>query len=118
MPTKAFAIAVAGAGAMLLFASAWAASDDEFRTADDLVLPGQPAGDDMLMKQSGSAAPPVILNTNNIQQDQKNTITIMPVTMNTSITKTSSTEVINDDSIASITSSASATIIHGGQQTP
>jgi hypothetical protein len=38
--------------------------------------------------------------------------------MTTSVTKSSSTEVINDDSIATITSTASATVIHNGQAAP
>ena len=118
MPTKALAIAVAGASAMFLFASAWAASDEEFKT-DALIVPGQAADDEALIDQSGSGAAPVLMNpTNNIEQDQRNTITILPTMMTTSVIKSSGTETINDDSIATVTSTASANVIRGGQPAP
>ncbi|HTP01984.1 MAG TPA: hypothetical protein VMJ64_11475 [Anaerolineales bacterium] len=117
MPTKALAIVAAAVSAMLLFTSARGASDDEFKT-DHLVVPDQPAADEVLVNESGSGAAPVIMNTNNIEQEQRNTITILPTTMTTSIIKSSGTETINDDSIATVTSTASATVIRGGQQAP
>ena len=106
---------------MLLLAS-WEASADELKTAgDDLALPDQPAGNETLAKQSGSSAPVNIVDTNNNieQQQQQNTIVVLPTTMTMAITKSGSIAIGNDSSSASITSSASATVIHSGvQQTP
>jgi hypothetical protein len=108
--------------AMLLFASPWAASADELNTADDdLALPDQPAGNETLAKQSGSSPTPVnIVDTNNnVEQQQQNSIVGLPTTMTMAITKSGTIAIGNESSSASITSSASATVIHSGmQQTP
>jgi hypothetical protein len=102
---------------MLLLASPWAASADDVRAADDnLALPDQPTDNGTLVNQSGSVAPVNILDTNNnIVQQQPNTITIIPSAMNTAITKSGSIDIGNDSSSASITSSASATLIRTPQ---
>jgi hypothetical protein len=104
---------------MMLLLASWEASADELKTADDdLTLPDQPAGNETLAKQSGSLPVATTVGTNNIQQDQQNSI-VLPMTMSNSITKTGSIAIGNDSSSASITSSASATVIHSGvQQTP
>ena len=119
MSLKTLVIVLAGVGAVLLFASRLTASADELTAADgDLALPDQPAGDEVLMKESGSIPPATIVGTNNLQQEQRNTI-IVPTAMTMSITKTSSTAISNDSSTASISSSTSATVIHNGvQSTP
>jgi hypothetical protein len=122
MSTGPLAIVFAGMSAMLLFASPWAASADELNTADDdLALPDQPAGNETLAKQSGSSPTPVnIVDTNNnVEQQQQNSIVGLPTTMTMAITKSGTIAIGNESSSASITSSASATVIHSGmQQTP
>ena len=110
----------AGVSTMLVLGS-WEASADELNTAGDtLALPDQPAGNETLAMQSGSSTPVNMVYTgNNIEQRQENTINILPTTMTMTITKSGSIAFGNDSSTASITSTATATVIHGGaQQTP
>jgi hypothetical protein len=108
MATKPITVLFAGLNAVLLLAAPVSADEP---AADDatLALPDQPAGDDLLEKQS-AAAPATAVDTDGVLQPTAP----LPTSMSVAMPPSGGTNIVNTSTSAIATSTLNATVTNNG----